>query len=522
MPRRLAFASLGLLIVTATMAQLPGGGGGSGGQGPGPGATDSSPWNPANYQITKVLSGEDTVSSWIMLSGSPTLSVLVYPWVIAGQIGPEPMGAVNSTPSVRTSTMVSEGEATIQVQWIGVGPAPSKVLLRIHSGAFAGTTPTGIMEVDNGIGSPIQLSEEPSVYQSYKQQTGFKDRYVQLDGGGYGELRIDKRASASVTAAPGLVAYATARGINAYVAERAVTLSGQPNPTYRFGSVFAPGVGWVPAPVQNENKDPKDIVMDVGVTYAGILGGFAGATLLPELWGPWQSPVGVWSGTLTPTNLQPRSYTKTFTLEEITSMIAGNPQQVQDSINVIDTEDAFTDSAKSTIRFHAPWESPTWTSDVPKYSDWSPVSSYFTTNVGVSWAIQQEYGASTAVTKSVTLGLTGENLEKVHPLVQALSISFEYGETATITTNNSWTTTVAETGVPLRWRMEKRSVWREKSGFCYTYGPSGFYGVEGLTHTYWQSGSKGQAQLVDHEYRINLHPADLAAYKAWKGKPWEA
>lgn len=66
----------------------------------------------------------------------------------------------------------------------------------------------------------------------------------------------------------------------------------------------------------------------------------------------------------------------------------------------------------------------------------------------------------------------------------------EYGQTAGITRTLSYSMTVDAGPNDLEFCIVKQNFWREKKGFCLSYMPDGFAGLQTMVLPYWSSGSR--------------------------------
>lgn len=188
-------------------------------------------------------------------------------------------------------------------------------------------------------------------------------------------------------------------------------------------------------------------------------------------------------------------------------MIIGGPDVRLNTITIEDPVDHYSKSAEVTVRTHAPWESPVWTSiNVQRSTDWTPISGWFVRSPDASTTITQATAHAVSVTKSLSLSIDGSVFSALHPLVQALSLSAEYGQTATVTTTTSYSHTVGPGPVDEEFRLEKQVLWREDSGFYLGYDSSGYVGLVDMILKTWYSGSKSTAEESDDRHRVMSRP----------------
>lgn len=487
-----------LSLTTLSVAQA-GAGGGAGTGGSGNNHT-SYPWDPNNYTITSSEDGEDVVSWWTILNGQPTNQVTTYPWS-GNQL---PSGASNSTGTSRSGYMTSQGTATLTIQWVGNGPAPSKVLVMVYAPTLAGTTPSGSLSVDNGLGSLVTTSYDTLAFSVMSGQSGSL-RYVSLDQTGKGTLQLSKQASASVVAGNNMNAYASAHGSNMSVVSRAVMVGGSPGPTYYSG--------YHDMPTANLTDDPHKLRMDIGVTVDNnTYMGNGAADLAAGLWGNWSNPLGSWQWTDTQEiSWQNAGYRRQFSKSQIIDMMT-SPQTETNAISVQDY-DGFSDSGSVTLRIHAPWEFPEFTSEETKYSNWTALSAFVQRSPVAPVSVSSTSSYSMAISKSLTIGAKGNGtvIPAPHPLVLELNVSGSYGETATVTTLNTYLFSIPPGPATMKFRIEKRVFWKEQDGFYLGYGTNGYEGLKDMIYTHWVSATKLLAEQNDAEikiagYDINYNP----------------
>ncbi|MCO5297141.1 MAG: hypothetical protein M9921_09820 [Fimbriimonadaceae bacterium] len=468
---------------------------------------DDRPWNPANWALTVNSVGTDTVSSWVMEGGQPVNRVDRIPWQ-SHQFFPLP-GATNQTGVPRDVSMTSEGESVLDVRWIGVGDPPPSVLIRITSFAWAGTKPLGTISINNGLDTPTDVdTPDPELFDIVLKQFGSVLRRIPLDANGHAEIRIPKFAQASAT---DLVAhaYADARTTEQMVADRTLEVVGVPDPTFT--------IGFHDAPVPNEQIDPRILKMDIGLICPGngveipppgssAPYGMARAVFIAAPWGAWNGPTGAWDWT----DVEMSHWTvgqvyRHYSGDEVVQMIRSGPITLNNAFHMID-QDQIPESGSVEVRIHAPWEFPVWTSDVEKSSDFGCVSGWVVRNPYGPVTITESSGYETSITWAVKVGLSGEALAKAHPLLRALSISGEYGQTASVTRTQSYSMTVNPGPNNLQFCIEKQNFWRHKTGFFLAYGDNGFLGIRDMQMDRWASATKEDAERNDHRYRLHWLP----------------
>ncbi len=465
---------------------------------------DSIWWNPANWVISRVATGMDTASSWSLVNGVPENRVDSLLWS-SGRVFPVP-GARNETPTSQTVWMTSVGQSEYTIRWIGIGPAPARVLLRIGSYPWAGVFTSGewSISLDNGLGTlnMMDYNADPQVFTTARTMFDSVLRYVDVGAAGTASFIINSSAESRATSLDSR-AHADAHDGGAVVADRVVAVLGDPGPTYH--REFPDG------PVANEQRDAQFLVMDVGIRYNDGSSGGPPPPPVPGsgevyakfyglLWGAWVDPIVTWSWDDIGGDPRNAYLSRTYSGDQIEALISNGPQELTNRVRVRDA-DRIVSEAEVNVRVHAPWEHPHWTYQFEDTDDFVRVS---------PWVVRSPYGPSvltesiaysTAITKNLTVGSGGDKFNGGHPLVRALSLSFQYGVTATVTTTQSYSTTVSQGPANVEVCIEKQNLWLVKQGHCATYGPSGYAGLAGMSATLWQSGSKETAEKNDHRYR---------------------
>lgn len=491
---------VGCVVLFASLAALSAGQGGLGGGGT---QTDSRPWNPANWRLTTESVGLDTVSSWVLVNGVPTNQITEISWS-SNQYYPFP-GAVNMTGTPRDVFMNSEGESILRVQWIGDGPPPTRVILRVTSFAWGGTKPLGTISVNNGLNTVTEPDEpDPDWFDFVLKQFGSVLKKIALDSNGYAEVRIPKLARASAT---GVTAhsYGDARSTEQEIANRALEIVGDPDPTFT--------IGFHDAPVPNKQVDPTILKMDIGLICFGygvelpppgstVALGLANAVFRGLPWGSWNEPQGAWDWTdVAMGHWTVGQIYREYSADQVVEMIRNGPITLSNNFHIID-QDQISETGSVEVRIHAPWEFPVWTSDEEKCDEFRSVSGWVIRNPYGPISISESSGYQKSVTWAVSIGGSGAALPQAHPLLRALSISGQYGQTATVTLAQSYTMTVDAGPSDMQFCVEKQNFWREKGGFFLGYANTGYIGLQDMLMTRWASGTKEDAERVDHRYRL--------------------
>lgn len=403
----------------------------------------------------------------------------------------------NSTGTLQSVSFTSEGTTTYHIQWIGIGPAPQKILVKVNSGAYytvGGGAPSNLT-LDNGLGS---LSH---VYRPSMIQNGTKTRVVPLDQGVY-KIVLKTKASAT-TVGVNAAASASADGTSIEIAPKGVTIIPWGSPTYTQGPQDAP--------VPLQNIDSTDIRINTAImeggTYHRIYGMFTAG-----LWGQWSNPVNyswtVDSVLSSPSHVQYGDTTayqeRLFTPQEVADILLNGPIPLT-SEQLTATDINFSGNAKATIWAYAPQMFPTLHHEV-MHDNYVRVSDFIHRTPYGTTPISNTISHAHAVTKQLTIGggtLGGLPVPQGSPLTLALSIpTFQYGQTATITKTLSIGYTLNAGPDDRVFWIEKRNKWGEAFGSHLMYGPAGYEGLGLHRFTYWLSGSKESAELIDHEWHL--------------------
>ncbi len=142
--RLLAALTVSLALGSLSYDQGPPGGGGG---------QDTNPANPLNWQVlAPEYEGLDQRDDWAMVNGVPThvtgIDIWQDPNDSMGDLDPP---AHNETPYSHQVSWSSAGYIRLKMQWIGVGPAPSNVVVKVTSTATGQYWGSGSATADNGL-----------------------------------------------------------------------------------------------------------------------------------------------------------------------------------------------------------------------------------------------------------------------------------------------------------------------------------------------------------------------------------
>lgn len=378
--------------------------------------------------------------------------------------------------------------------------------------AWGGTKPLGTISVNNGLNTVTEPDvPDPDWFDFVLKQFGSVLKKIALDTNGYAELRIPKLARASAT---GVTAhsYGDARSTEQEIANRALEIVGDPDPTFT--------IGFHDAPVPNKQVDPTILKMDIGLIYYGVgfgqlppppesnlSAGLAVAVLHALPWGFWNQPQGAWDWTDDPrANWTTSQLYREFTDAQVIQMILSGPVTLNNHFQIHDL-DGISEEGHVEVEIHAPWEFPVWTSDEEVSDDFARVSGWILRNPYGPISITEAFSYGKAVTWSVRIGFDAQGLDRAHPLIRAFNIGGEYGETATVTQTQNYTMTVGAGPSDLEFCIQKQNLWRERRGFFLAYTASGFSGLQNMKMTEWVSGNKAMAERIDHRYRLHSREA---------------
>lgn len=450
------------------------------------------PFDSRNWSITRTLTGSDTVKSWVMFLGMPLNLNQNLPW--SGNI--QSTGATNSTGTTRSISMNSQGTVKWDVQWIGYGASPAKVLMKVTVESHAYTRPSGAVSASNGIGSPTLNNYFPD-YPSSIQASGYKLTYVSLDGSGHGQFQISKNAYAGASGGNTALALASARDGLMAVASRSVSVEGYPNPTY-----FRDTQGVVNVMVENDRSDAHNLTMDIGMEYReSDQSGSAIAQLTANQWGNWNNPTGSWVWQYTPQVWYHAIHAQNYSKQDIINMISGGPVSRVNIVQV-DDQDGISDVGHVTIRTHAPWEDPIVLRDYT-FFDPKEVTPYVWSWNGDPIHFTQQWSHSDAVTWGLTIGGSAAIVPKNHPMVTVTgSFAGQYSTTATVTQTSGFIQDFNSPSNLKEYALAKVCYYKVKEGSVDEYALDGYRGRTPTKHIRWYSNTKEVAETEDQYYTV--------------------
>ncbi len=491
-------AAVTFLFASVSIEQGPPGGGGG---------QDTNPANPLNWAILPaVYEGQDQRVDWISIFGVATqvtgTDVWENPNDSLGDLDPP---AHNETSYSKTVSWTSEGTITLKMQWIGVGPGPSSVLVKITSTATGQYWGSGSATANNGIGTPaINLGP----LQTGKISSGSVKRYVGVVNG-IAEAELEVAASATATGFGEAGALANSKQASIALADRSVTLSSSVDLTARKGPT---GIAEA-----NSVTDIEHVYGDTACNvYSNIYGDQWGAiafTYSRGLWGQWTSPFNeFWYHTLDSGNNIINAYACDSLFSEIEwveeslyfqpstlqSMVSTGPLEYTAKAKVTNSGGSGDSrEANYTMRVHSPVEYPTILQEINANGQWYPCSQVVTIlpNGG---PVTRSYSVTTTETVTAQLNLSAPSDKLV-----GIGLGFSFGESATISMNSTtqftFTPDPENRGLTVHWEVVRRTLWKEIVGEFDAYDTHGFNGETGFVGKKFRSGSKAVAEAQDYE-----------------------
>lgn len=391
--------------------------------------------------------------------------------------------------------MNSTGTTKITLLWIGQGPAPERVLVRLGSSATAETGAlTSAMTVDSGLGHPIFWDgESPEMFSG-----GNRLRYVSI-AGGVGEVTVSSSASAAISGMRPLYAKADAYGASGVIHPKAATLGSNPAPTYVEGPSGMP--------IIRKQNDAKLTEIGIGCSYASLFNnGYMSAEFLAELWGLWgvettlsRSGAGEWTGGSAgnPNFRTTRTISDSYSTSDLVAMTRA-PREYETQLTALDSDMA--DDARGKLKVYAPWFLPSVTSNNIVYTGWIATSGWVYRTPNATNTVTYYSQVQKSVTKQIEVSPEFSISSPGHPLGFSLGVNVGLGETASLSKGTSVSATIAPGPATMKYAYFQRVMWRERNGFYLAYGQSGFEGIRNFRIFEWLSGSKTEAEQSDKEY----------------------
>lgn len=291
---------------------------------------DSNPANPANWILTKQVSGTTTGTYY-----SPTNSyTFTFNW--ATNTG-SPVTTSGTTPASSTvanhsATLSYDVTYTYTLGWIGVGPAPASTFVKLSAAATLGGSPGLSGSTSDGLGNT------PSGGQPWAKNIS-DSAYRKVDtSSGAGTITVEVTGNGSNVSSTGGVNVAGFPTSSCSIAPRAAQIVYQYDPTYTKESTGPQSY----ARVQNDtswiNPEFGDCacVLNSDGTSTSYPSGSYSVLFNVVIAGAWQHPTYTWSPTPTGAELTQVVYSANLTPSDIAGMVAGNPKELDVSCDVAD------------------------------------------------------------------------------------------------------------------------------------------------------------------------------------------
>ncbi len=472
------------------------GGGGIGGP-----AYDANPSNPDNWQIAISKSGQDETHGWHVASGSDVPDDNTYAWpqvTHPATFDLDPRhSASDSTGHGHGSNAVSQGDVTLTFTWVSPYQKPTYVIVRIVSNCIAEFSSGAEVNMSDGLGAPTIISPDGLSASCSATQL----RKLDVTGG---VASVTITSSGAVTATgPTSTAAVEVGMVDGAIEPKAVFIEPWISPTYG-------GPGPHDMPIYIENPDPTNILMYLGLAtqVPDVLYSLNGS-LQARQWGNWTLPTPFWAWSDVfglGTDPWVAQIQRTFTNTEVADIAKNGPRELDNSVTVTDL-DGTSRSAQVKMLLFAPEQFPILTHSETKYDDFSRISAIFHRNPYGVTKCEESVSYAEAITKTLIVGGGSVGTTKDSPVVIALNLpTFQFGETATVTKTQLYGVMLAAGPDDTLFWLEKRNFWIEDSGFYEMFLADGYHGLGNLTFRHWVSGSKEDAEMQDHEYKMGWEP----------------
>jgi hypothetical protein len=316
-------------------------------------AIDRNPYNPQNWLVMPTEGTHiETGVSWSLNSAVvPVRTEYSYSFVPPQPNSQPQLFCTNTSGWNLDSEQKSTASVTVVWEWIGEGTAPESVWVRKFASAMARVAPDGTLNVDNGLGHPLQVVND-SDGSKRATSTGVKWQNVSLSGK---FLRVDFYMSASAVGHSPVSNYfnKSVATLSYGISLKAAPISTNRGQTYRRKSgtwdkeVVPRGESHVAFYATPMTSPPGTHVFGLNIEF------------LRSLYGVWGDPYHEWTdGTETwvDTWLNEKTFVnKTLlpTSSEVESIAAGSPKDYTMNLQVTDLGDGdqgpYNDSHKLKI-----------------------------------------------------------------------------------------------------------------------------------------------------------------------------